>query len=354
MTVILLDPLRPDTIPIPAVRHVAGPVVVTEDVNPFLLWELGEVSAATDEHIAQRDVTVVSTDRTHPVVRARIDLGDNVIEAKRAGGEALLDAVALMDTLRRNGPWESQQTHWSLRRYLLEEVYETLDAIATGDPDHLREELGDLLLQILFHSRIAADDPERPFDIDDVARAFTEKVSRRTPGILSGAHSDLETQIREWEERKAAEKQRGSVLDGIADSQPALALAQKVLERLSAAGYPVDSIDPDILTVTVRLGDDSVEDQTRRRILAVMEGVRDLESQAASEGIVLDSRDGWLQVMGVVEVSAGAPVGGPDSASTPDPIIDDGDADDIVVTAEPRRRATDPDAAPGDPAPTGG
>ncbi len=96
---------------------------------------------------------------------------------------ALLDSVALMDTLRRNGPpWESTQTHHSLRRYLLEEVYELLDAIEVGDQVELKEELGgDLLLQVLFHARIAADDPDAPFDIDDVARSFTSKVMGRTP-----------------------------------------------------------------------------------------------------------------------------------------------------------------------------
>ena len=101
---------------------------------------------------------------------------------------------------------------------------ELLDAIDGDDQENLREELGDLLLQVLFHARIAADDPMAPFDIGDVARSFTEKVRGRTPGVLSGEHADLETQIREWEERKAAEKQRGSVLDGIATTAPALAL----------------------------------------------------------------------------------------------------------------------------------
>lgn len=212
-------------------------------------------------------------------------------------GEALLEAVALMDTLRRTGPWESTQTHASLRRYLLEECYEVLDAIDDGDPDLLREELGDLLLQVLFHSRIAADDPDHPFDIDDVARSFTEKVRGRTPGVLSGAHSDLETQIREWEERKAAEKQRGSVLDGIATTAPALALTQKVLERLESAGFPLDNLDPAVLTIRVAPGGDSVEEAARQRVRALMAQVRAAENRAATDGVRLATRADWLRYL---------------------------------------------------------
>ena len=159
-------------------------------------------------------------------------------------------------------------------------------------------ELGDLLLQVLFHARIAADDPESPFDIDDVARSFTSKVTGRTPGVLSGAHSDLETQIREWEERKAAEKRRGSVFDGVATTQPALALVQKVLERLTAAGYPVDTIPAETLTVTVVAGGDSVEAQARDRALALMADVRAAEARAAERGVTLDSPEAWSAVLG--------------------------------------------------------
>ncbi|GAB05328.1 hydrolase [Gordonia amarae] len=213
--------------------------------------------------------------------------------AGKRSGEALLDAVALMDTLRRSGPWESTQTHESLRRYLIEETYELLDAIDTGSPDDLVEELGDLLLQVLFHARIAADRTSGAFDIDDVARSFITKVSGRTKGILSGSHTDLDTQIREWEELKAAEKKRDSVFDGIALSQPALALTQKILERLDAAGFPTDQIDPGILTVTVTAGGDSAEALARSRTLAFMDRVRAAEAGAAAAGIVLDNPQAW-------------------------------------------------------------
>ena len=299
MTVVLLDPARPDLIPIRARAWLTGPVRVTEDVPASLLWEFDHVDAVFDEVLDETpvDSVLVSTNADHPLVRARLARGEQVITAAKVSGMALLDSVALMDTLRRNGPWESTQTHHSLRRYLLEEVYELLDAIEAGDQAELKEELGDLLLQVLFHARIAADDPEAPFDIDDVARSFTAKVMGRTPGVLSGAHADLETQIREWEERKAAEKKRGSVLDGVATTQPSPALLQKILERLTAASYPVDSIPAATWTVTVTAGDDSVEAQARDKALALMASVRDAEARARERGIELDSREAWESVL---------------------------------------------------------
>ncbi|WP_414731625.1 MazG family protein [Williamsia sp.] len=189
-------------------------------------------------------------------------------------GWELLASVELMDRLRRDGPWERDQTHESLRRYLVEETYELLDAIDSGDRDHLLEELGDILLQVLFHARIAADRDDDPFDIDDVARAFTTKVSARTQGVLSGDNIDLQTQLDEWETRKAAEKARGSVLDGIATNQPSLALTQKVLERLAAADFPADLIPAAVTGVRITADGPSVEDQLRRDVLAFMADVR--------------------------------------------------------------------------------
>lgn len=300
MTVVLLDSVRPELIPLRACRYLRGPVRVTEDVPGTVLWEFDGVEAVFDEVLADTppDSVLVSTDPDHRLVRARVARGEQVIDVRSVSGMALLESVALMDRLRRNGPWESMQTHRSLRRYLLEEVYELLDAIDAGDAAELEEELGDLLLQVLFHARIAADDPESPFDIDDVARSFTTKVMGRTPGVLSGAHSDLETQIREWEERKAAEKKRGSVLDGVATTQPALALLQKILERLTAASYPVDTIPAETWTVTVTADDDSVEAQARDRALALMESVRVAEARAREQGVELDSREAWESVLG--------------------------------------------------------
>ena len=201
-------------------------------------------------------------------------------EKRPPSGWELLASVELMDRLRLDGPWERDQTHESLRRYLVEETYELLDAIDSGDRDHLLEELGDILLQVLFHARIAADRDEDPFDIDDVARAFTNKVSARTQGVLSGDNIDLQTQLDEWETRKAAEKARGSVLDGIATNQPSLALTQKVLERLAAADFPDELIPAEVTEVRITADGPSVEDQLRRKVLAFMADIRGAESAA--------------------------------------------------------------------------
>jgi XTP/dITP diphosphohydrolase len=198
-------------------------------------------------------------------------------------GWELLAAVELMDRLRRDGPWEREQTHESLRRYLVEETYELLDAIDSGDRDHLLEELGDILLQVLFHARIAADRPRDPFDIDDVARSFTTKISARTQGVLSGDNIDLQSQLEEWETRKATEKARGSVLDGIATGQPSLALAQKVLERLAAAGFPDDRVPADVRTVHLTANGPSVEDSLRAAVLRFMADIRIAESSAPTQ-----------------------------------------------------------------------
>ena len=112
----------------------------------------------------------------------------------------------MMDKLRTSGPWESEQTHDSLRRYLLEETYELFDAVRGGNADELREELGDVLLQVLFHARIAEDAPQHPFTIDDVADSLVRKLGNRVPAVLAGESISLEEQLAQWEERKALEK----------------------------------------------------------------------------------------------------------------------------------------------------
>lgn len=113
-------------------------------------------------------------------------------------GERLVDAVAMMDKLRTAGPWESEQTHDSLRRFLLEETYELLDAVRSGNADQLREELGDVLLQVLFHARIAEDARQFPFTIDDVAVTLMRKLGNRVPGVLAGQLISLEDQLAQW------------------------------------------------------------------------------------------------------------------------------------------------------------
>jgi XTP/dITP diphosphohydrolase len=147
-------------------------------------------------------------------------------------GARLIDLVRVMDRLRRNCPWDQEQTHESLAKYLLEETYETLEAIDTGDREHLREELGDLLLQVVFHSRVAEDVADEGFTIDDVAGGIVEKLIRRHPHVFGTVEAaDAAAVEANWETIKAAEKQRSSVLEGIPLALPALALADKVLGR---------------------------------------------------------------------------------------------------------------------------
>jgi NTP pyrophosphatase (non-canonical NTP hydrolase) len=147
-------------------------------------------------------------------------------------GARLVDLVRVMDRLRSECPWDKEQTHRTLATYLLEEAYETLEAIETGDRAHLREELGDLLLQVMFHSRIAEEDLEDPWSVDDVAGDIVDKLIRRHPHVFADVDAaDAAAVEANWDTIKAAEKQRTSVLEGIPQSLPALALADKVLAR---------------------------------------------------------------------------------------------------------------------------
>jgi XTP/dITP diphosphohydrolase len=139
-----------------------------------------------------------------------------------------------MDRLRSPGgcPWDAEQTHESLVKYLLEESYEFIDSVDAKDREGMREELGDVLLQVYFHSRIAQDHPTDPFSIEDVARSIADKLIRRHPHVFEGLQvSGTEEIIDNWEEIKANEKGRTSALDGVALAQPALPLVEKLLYR---------------------------------------------------------------------------------------------------------------------------
>ena len=151
-------------------------------------------------------------------------------------GARLLDLVAVMDRLRTECPWDRAQTHRSLAKYLLEETHETLEAIDTGDYEHLREELGDLLLQVYFHARVASE-AEDGFTIDDVAAGIVDKLVHRHPHVFAGLDvADADEVERNWDALKAQEKGRASVLDGLPPGLPALALADKVLGRAAKVG----------------------------------------------------------------------------------------------------------------------
>ncbi len=143
-----------------------------------------------------------------------------------------------MRRLRAECAWKREQTHESLRRYLVEESWETLEAIDSGDPDHLREELGDLLLQIGFHAVIAEEAGE--FTFDEVVQGIVDKLRRRNPHVFADAEVTDARSVNElWESVKATEKHRASVFDGLPPGLPALLLADKVLDRAERAGTPV-------------------------------------------------------------------------------------------------------------------
>jgi len=166
----------------------------------------------------------------------------------------LLRLVEVMDRLRSPGgcPWDAEQTHESLVKYLLEESYEFIDALGEGDREGMREELGDVLLQVYFHSRMAQDHPTDPFSIEDVAKLIADKLIRRHPHVFEGlVVDDMEEVIENWEAIKAKEKGRSSSLDGIAMAQPALPLVEKLIYR--AEKYKVELPMADVESASQQL-----------------------------------------------------------------------------------------------------
>ena len=208
-------------------------------------------------------------------------------------GERLLEAVEVMDRLRSPGgcPWDAEQTHESLVPYLIEEAHEAAEALETGDRAAVREELGDVLLQVVFHARVAAEHEQAPFDVDDVAADLVAKLVRRHPHVFDPAHegvANAEGVQVGWDAIKAAEKGRASVLDGIPAALPALARADKVVGRLDRTGLgptadaPVgDALVDDLLQLVRRARADGRDAEG-----ALRAGVRVLEQRARqAEGV---------------------------------------------------------------------
>ena len=221
--------------------------MLTDDVNHPLAGPLGrsekgiEVTAPGDLGTVlelARDTVVVrllgaDADDVIAEVVARIETLEDPPELEVITGSwdlpgaHLLDLVAVMDRLRSPGgcPWDAEQTHESLVEYLVEEAYETVEAIETGDDAALREELGDVLLQVAFHARIA-EERDDPWSIDDVADGITAKLVRRHPHVFSDhVVRDADEVEANWRRLKAEEKGRESVTDGIPLALPALVLA---------------------------------------------------------------------------------------------------------------------------------
>ena len=209
-------------------------------------------------------------------------------------GSRLLDLVAVMDRLRSTGgcPWDAEQTHESLVPYLIEEAHELVEAIESGNRAHIQEELGDVLLQVAFHARVAQEDPESPFGIDDVAGGIVDKLVRRHPHVFAeGDAVTAEDVAVGWEQIKAAEKpHRRSPMDGIPDGLAALARAKKATDRLDQAGLgdlataaaQGEAVGPRLLALVLEARGAGVDPEAALRAV-----VRELETASRiSEGPV--------------------------------------------------------------------
>jgi XTP/dITP diphosphohydrolase len=181
----------------------------------------------------------------------------------------------VMDKLRSPGgcPWDAEQDHSSLLKYLLEESYEFIESVENNDRAAMQEELGDLLLQVYFHSRMAEEDAKQPFNIEDVAKSVADKLIRRHPHVFAGEIVDSSADVLEnWEKQKASEKGRTSAIDGVPLAQPALPLATKVLYRLKKLNYDLAVSEP------IKLKDDVDQDQFGQILLGLI-------TQAVDKGL---------------------------------------------------------------------
>ncbi|MEV8309619.1 nucleoside triphosphate pyrophosphohydrolase [Streptomyces flavidovirens] len=189
-------------------------------------------------------------------------------------GARFLDLVQVMDRIRLECPWSSQQTHKGLAKYGIEEAYELVEAIEDGDREELREELGDVLLQVVFHSRIAQEDPDEPFSIDDVAGTIVEKLIHRHPHVFGDDTAETPEDVKEhWLRTKAIEKQRDSATDGVPLGQPGLALAAKLSSRARHANLDVplpagEGIGYELLAMAVRAEQSGVDPEAALRAAA--------------------------------------------------------------------------------------
>ncbi|MGW4786624.1 nucleoside triphosphate pyrophosphohydrolase [Streptomyces sp. NPDC004230] len=203
-------------------------------------------------------------------------------------GARLLDLVQVMDRIRAECPWSSRQTHRGLAKYGIEEAYELVEAIEAGDRDELREELGDVLLQVVFHSRIAQEDPDAPFSIDDVAGGIVAKLIHRHPHVFGDETATTPEEVKEhWLRTKALEKQRTSVTEGVPLGQPGLALAAKLSSRARTAGLDVplpqgEGIGYELLAMAARAEAEGVDPEAALR--AAARAYRDAIREAESGG----------------------------------------------------------------------
>jgi XTP/dITP diphosphohydrolase len=279
--------------------HAADQVLCADGAHPQLpyLREAGitvdEASPTAEELVdacaGGRTVVVVATGEGEPALTdglARLAGTGRVampeLELLPASydlpGARLLDLVQVMDRIRAECPWSSRQTHKGLAKYGIEEAYELVEAIEEGDRDELREELGDVLLQVVFHARIAEEgspeDGTNPFSIDDVAAGIVAKLIHRHPHVFGDETATTPEEVKaHWLRTKAVEKQRTSITEGIPLGQPGLALAAKLASRARAADLdiplpPVEGIGYDLLALAVRAESEGVDPEAALRAAA--------------------------------------------------------------------------------------
>ncbi|MGW0995521.1 nucleoside triphosphate pyrophosphohydrolase [Streptomyces sp. NPDC002520] len=232
-----------------------------------------------------RTVVVVATGEGEPVLtdglarlagsgRVRMPELELLPASYDLPGARLLDLVQVMDRIREECPWSSRQTHQGLAKYGIEEAYELVEAIEAGDRDELREELGDVLLQVVFHSRIAEEDPDAPFSIDDVAGGIVAKLIHRHPHVFGEEKAETPEDVKEhWLRTKAEEKQRTSVTEGVPLGQPGLALAAKLASRARTADLDVplpqgEGIGYELLAMAVHAEADGADPEAALRAAA--------------------------------------------------------------------------------------
>jgi XTP/dITP diphosphohydrolase len=275
--------------------HAADRVLCADGAHPQLPY-LREAGTAVDETSPTAEELVALCAGGHTVVVVATGEGEPALTdglARLAGsgrvqmpelellpasydlpGARLLDLVQVMDRIRVECPWSSQQTHKGLAKYGIEEAYELVEAIEDGDRDELREELGDVLLQVIFHARIAEDDPDAPFSVDDVAAGIVAKLIHRHPHVFGDATASTPEEVKEhWLRTKAVEKQRTSVTEGVPLGQPGLALAAKLASRARTANLdvplpPAEGIGYELLALAIRAETEGVDPETALRAAA--------------------------------------------------------------------------------------
>lgn len=300
--VVLVDDRLGEVVPAAAVPFLRRATIVYAEEGLA-----SSTRAALDAAVAPSSAELLEQAARERVVLAVPELGSAGADGLRAAGARLitatpppgtelLDAVTVMDRLRSPGgcPWDAEQTHDSLRRYLVEETYELLDAIEQRDREALREELGDVLLQVLFHARVAAEDRSDPFGVDAVATGLVSKLVSRHPHVFSDGETvhDSDSQQLRWEELKQREKRRESIVDGVALGQPAVALAAKLAQRARRADVPSDLLPQGnstgealfALAAGAVLAGADPEDELRAAAIGFAERVRSAETSAGDAG----------------------------------------------------------------------